>query len=335
MTLRTVPSSTTYFTVADSRYFLGAVALVNSLVLTDHEGTFVVVDTGLEPWQRERLSGVATVSDVRWPPGLPPAFFKAHIAPQIPGDVIVYLDSDMIVTDSLADVVSLAAAGRFCAAPDNQSHRYFPEWRELLGLAHALRRQTYVNAGFFALAPGRWPRFFERWQAVCDAVIRVAPPMHTMSFETALEDPSAFHDQDALNALLMSEVSEDALALINSGRVAATDELPSVVCVDPRTLTCTLDGRRTLILHYLNAPKPWVPSGWITTSNNAYVRLLERLLAADDVPIQVGKDELPVWLRSTGIRRGALFAGIRGVRAASHAVPASLRSRLRAALSRR
>jgi hypothetical protein len=327
--------STTYFTIADSRYFLGAAALVNSLVLTGNEGTIVVVDSGLEPWQRERLARVVSVSDATWPTGLPPAFFKAHIAPQIHDDVVVYLDSDMIVTDSLDEVVSLSAAGRFCAAPDNQPARYFEEWKELLSLSQPLRRQTYVNAGFFALAPARWPGFFERWQVVCDALIASAPPMHTMSLEAALEDPAGFHDQDALNALLMSEVPEDALALIDGGRVAASAEMPVVECVDATTLDCRLSGRRTLLLHYLTAPKPWQPSGWITTSDNAYVRLLARLLHADDVAVPFGSKELPLWLSSTGVRRSVLYAGIRGVRAASHAVPGSLRSRVRAALSRR
>lgn len=327
--------TTTYFTIADSRYFLGAAALVNSLLLTGHKETLVVVDTGFEPWQRERLASVATVTDASLPSGLPPAFFKAHIAPQIDGEVVVYLDSDMIVTDSLGDVVSLAAAGRFCAAPDNQPGRFFPEWQELLSLPLPLRRQTYVNAGFFGLAPDRWPGFFERWQVVCDAVIAAAPPMHTMKFEAALEDPAAFHDQDALNALLMSELPEDALALINGNRVAASAEMPAVECVDPESLDCRLAGRRTLILHYPNAPKPWQPSGWITTSNNAYVRLLARLLHADDVAVRIESHELPVWLRSAGIRRSVLFAGVRGVRAASHAFPRAFRSRVRAALSRR
>ena len=68
--MTSVPTpSTTYFTIADSSYFLGAAALVNSLLLTGHEEKIVVVDAGLEQWQQERLASVATVSEASWPEG--------------------------------------------------------------------------------------------------------------------------------------------------------------------------------------------------------------------------------------------------------------------------
>jgi hypothetical protein len=326
----------TYFTLSDANYFLGAVALINSLALTGNSGRVVVVDTGLEGWQRERLdaAGVSLIP-LQAPAGLPAAFYKAYMGPLIDGEVVVYVDSDIIVTDSLESVVSLAASGRVCAAPDGQPQRFFPAWADLMPLERPLRHQTYINAGLLAIAPEWLPHFFERWQELCSAILEFAPPMHTMSFEDALGAPVAWHDQDALNAMLMSELAPGVVAMIEPERVAASAEMAGVVCVDETTLECRFAGVRLLLLHYLNGPKPWQSSGWITTSNNAYVNLLSRLLGRDDVRVKIEDHEMPPWLSSTGLRRSVIFAGIRGFRASSHALPTGIRSRLRFTLSRR
>ena len=158
--------------------------------------------------------------------------------------------------------------------------------------------------------------------------------MYELSPDLVQHNPRAYHDQDALNAMLMSELPAEALAPIDGERVAASAEMPRVRCVDPATLDCRLGQHRTLILHYITSPKPWQRSGWITTSNDAYVRLLARLLGAGDVPVSINDGELPVWLRGgDGVRRAALIAGFRSVRAISHAFPAPVRRRVRTFLS--
>ena len=103
--------SVTYFTIADSNYFLGAAALINSLELTGNHGSVVVVDAGLEPWQRERLSVAATVISLDAPAGLIPIYYKSYMGSSIEGDVLVYIDSDIIVTDSLAGVIVACCGG--------------------------------------------------------------------------------------------------------------------------------------------------------------------------------------------------------------------------------
>ena len=45
----------TYFTVSTHRFFLGTVALLNSLRLTGNAGELVVLDAGLTPDERELL----------------------------------------------------------------------------------------------------------------------------------------------------------------------------------------------------------------------------------------------------------------------------------------
>jgi hypothetical protein len=54
----TLPAEVTHYTVSDHRYFLGTVALLNSLSLTGTVGELVVLDAGLRPKQRNDLVGM-------------------------------------------------------------------------------------------------------------------------------------------------------------------------------------------------------------------------------------------------------------------------------------
>jgi hypothetical protein len=56
-----VPTDSTYYTIANSPFFPGLVALLNSLGLTGNRGELVVLDRGLEEEQRELLAPHATV----------------------------------------------------------------------------------------------------------------------------------------------------------------------------------------------------------------------------------------------------------------------------------
>ena len=51
----------TYYTITDEPFFVGTVALLNSLRLTGHEGEFVALDCGLTPTQQRRLAQHARV----------------------------------------------------------------------------------------------------------------------------------------------------------------------------------------------------------------------------------------------------------------------------------
>src|SRR4029453_18470769 len=135
-------------------YFLGAAALINSLELTGNRGNVVVVDSGLEPWQRDRLTAAATVIPLDAGAGFAP-YYKSHVGASIEGKVVVFIDSDIIVTDSLDGVLALASSGRICAVADGHSERFFSEWADFFPLARVLRRQVYVNSGFLALSPAR------------------------------------------------------------------------------------------------------------------------------------------------------------------------------------
>jgi hypothetical protein len=76
---------------------------------------------------------------------------------------VVLLDSDMIVTSSLDDLITPAAAGRIAVHPDHEitRERQFPEWASTFELEAPLRPQRYVNAApvaFLARSLAEIPR---------------------------------------------------------------------------------------------------------------------------------------------------------------------------------
>ena len=57
----TAQHDVTYYTVSNDPFFLGTVALFNSLHVTGNTGTFVVLDAGLTAAQRELLAPHADI----------------------------------------------------------------------------------------------------------------------------------------------------------------------------------------------------------------------------------------------------------------------------------
>ena len=315
----------TFYTIADAGFFPGLVALLNSLRLTGNSGELVALDRGLTPPQRALLDGHVTLVELPEALAGRPMLLKAY--PHLLGasGTIVLVDSDMIVTRPLADIVSRAQAGRICAFPDHRSHRerWFAEWEEELELRAPLRQHTYLNAGFLALSTEHWPELLGRWWELCD---RVPRDQHFGRFE----QPFWAGDQDVLNAILASEVPEEALAELPGHEEAYPDDLLEVEVVDERTLRCELQGRPTAILHYALGPKAWDRRALVRLRDDAYVRLLPRLLFGDDIALRLEPKSVPLWLRpgrsARVLVRGADLAH-GGVRRAVHALPRPIRER--------
>jgi len=290
----------TFYTVATAGYFPGLVALLNSLRLTGHDQNLVVLDDGLTPDQRERLAPHATLvelSDLKL--GLPPLKKVFPELLQVSGTVVL-IDSDMIVTASLEPQLSAAAAGKLVLFPDHEStrERWFGDWEQRFALSGPPRRQTYLNAGFVAFASERWPGLLTRWREACELIPleRVAVSAGLLPRVTVMErEPYWAADQDALNAILMAEVPQEALAVQLVG--LEPDWLEEVDVVDGRTLECRYRGGTPSILHFSLGPKPWQRGGWRRASHNAYIELLPRVLLGADVTLRLWPDELPFWLR--------------------------------------
>jgi hypothetical protein len=317
--------SATFYTVSDAPFFAGTVALVNSLRITRNGGDVVILDHGLAADQRKRLERHATVVTIDGRHAAGAYVYKAF--PHLLGarGLAVLIDSDMIVTRALDELLRAAADGRICVFADAIPHRerWFAEWHDVLELRAPLRRQMYFNSGFVALSIGHWPDFLARWWDLCARI----PPEEVFA---DVAQPFWAADQDALSALLASEIPFDAVEVLPEYAQAYPDEQLRAK-VDVRTLRCTLDGRPVAILHHSLGPKVWAPRGWIRLRLDAYVRLLPRLLFADDVPIRLRFDEVPFWLRPNVQGRVAartLDAAHGSLRRAVHASPDLIRRRL-------
>ena len=310
-----------FFTLADSGFFVGAVALLNSLRLTGHEQELVVLDCGLTADQRRILEGGGVTLVDTSDRESRAYFLKPYPAGLDPDGIVVIIDSDMAVTASLEPILARAAEGQVCIFPDHPTdlRRWFEEWHELFQLRAPLRRDTYMNAGFIALSTEKWQWFLQRWSDLCARL-----PGQTVE----LGNPPALaqRDQDALNALLMSEVPREAIDLLPSYEL----DLRRIAVEDPESLLCVADGRRQPILHLALTPKVWQPGGWKRVGmNTAYVRLLPRLLFSSDVAVRLDPEDVPLWVRpglvpSAVVRTISPYARFRTVPARARRAPRRL-----------
>jgi hypothetical protein len=319
-----VPTVPTYYTIANAPFFPGLVALLNSLRLSGNTGELVVLDRGLDDGQRARLEPHARVVQLPEEATPHPAMLKPFAQAFDPRGVVVMVDSDMLVVRSLDPVATRAEAGSVCLFRDPIGDRWFAEWAEILPLRSPLRREPYQNAGFVAFSVDRHPGLLARWWELCAHVPN--SQLYT--------DPSApfwAADQDALNALLSSELPTDAVEELPVEGEAYPEQLLRVRVLDERSLACELDGEPVTILHHSLGPKVWQRHGWLRLRNDAYVRLLPRLLFGDDVPLRLEPHEVPYRLRSgagPNAARAALDGVHGGIRGAAHATPAPLYRRL-------
>jgi hypothetical protein len=237
---------------------------------------------------------------------------------------VVLIDSDIVVTGPLDAALDLARDGRIVAAPawtEAARNRWFAEWEPTLGLRAPLRREEWFHNGFVVLDVDRWPDLLERWWELNERV----------PAEQAFLDNQPFNapDADTLNALLMSEISRDALALVPAGYEAFGGH---VAIEDVHSLRCTLNGAPTRLLHYPDSPKPWQPRGWLRAGATAYAEAMRRLLFAHDVPLQLRPADVPVWLRP-GLRGRSALAGLalanRAIGSLSSHLPEARRNSLR------
>jgi len=282
--------SARFYTVADERYFLGAVGLVNSLRLVGHGEPIHLLDIGLTGEQRALLEPEVTL--VEGPPSTPP-WLQMSVAPLAhPDDVMVLIDADMVVTRSLGEVIDQARAGEVIAV-EHGSDRHRPEWGEVLSLGE-VRRQPYVCSGL--LVTGREPGV-EVLELMEELAGRVE--IERTWFGRREDDyPLLFPDQDILNAILASRVDADRVVALDR-ELEPIPPFEGVEVVDEKTLCCRLpDGREPYLLHHY-AAKPWLEE----TPEGPYSLLLRRLLGGDDLAIEAPARMIPKRLRSGAFAR--------------------------------
>ena len=292
----------TYYSVANARFFPGAVALLNSLRLTGNEGELVFLDGGLSDEQRAKLEPHSRLEQAPAVTVSHPTLLKPFVHALHRGGVALLVDSDIIVAGSLAPLVEQAAPGKLCAYRDHpeQLERFFEEWSELFELRRPIRPRLYVNAGLVALGEPLAGWLLRRWWEATERLLDqplASDPAH----------PVWDLDQDTLNALLMSEVeSGDVVDLPDE--MAIPPAIYRARVVDPQGLSVALNGHAVRVLHYTAGPKPWDRRGWTRVRRDAYTELLPRLLFGDDVVLRLEHDDVPIWLRPTRTGERALSA---------------------------
>jgi hypothetical protein len=280
----------TFFTVADSRYWAGVVALVNSLRLVGHDEPVVVLDAGFTPKQRAILEPPAEVVPA---PAVRAPFLAKWLVPLArPGGVQVLLDADLVAVRSLAPLLEEAERGRVVAFVDRLATRSFDAWETLVG-APQRHAHPYVNSGFVALPSDLAQDVLERLR---DAQERVDLSLAGLLGRGSVSDAFFFADQDPLNAVLRAFVPPERLLALEH-RLAPTEPWDEVVVEDAATLRCvTPDGSQPYLVHVVG-PKPWLAN----VAPTAYETMLPRLLTGEDVAIRLRRSDLPFRVRWPGL----------------------------------
>ena len=307
--------TTIFFTVGDARYFPGVVGLVNSLRIVGHSEEIVVLDAGFTPVQRQALAATCTIAEFsnEARDAANPTYYKL-VAPRMRefarGDVFVVIDSDVVVTAPLDDLINRAVAGQLAAFPDPESDRWFADWQGIFGLTSPPRSETYICAGVVVFSPAQLPDLIAKWWARCQLIA------DQPTVAEGAEGPTSQADQDALNAILMSEYPAGTVYCEDIDRFPAAAELAklrdTVTLVDRSKLTCTFRGKSCIALHSAGAPKPWRTHHGIR--RNAYVVLLSDMLTRPGLAVTVPQGEVPFWLGKEPMGQAVLYAsGLRTV----------------------
>jgi hypothetical protein len=277
--------SAAFYCVADDRYFLGAVGLVNSLRLVGHDEPIRLLDCGLTDEQRALLESEVELVDA--PADAPPTLLKTIAPLAHRADPVVLIDTDLVVTRPLTELIERAGRGEVVGFR-NDVDRFVEEWGELLELGEVPRRPYLA----FALVCMDGP--------TADGVLRlVADRQQRIDFERSTWGrhdegyPLLYADQDVLNAVLASNVEADRIAALDA-RLAPVPPFTGLRISDERSLRCAYDdGVEPYVVHHFIV-KPWLEP----THHGVYSRLLRRLLVGDDVAIRVPEPDIPLRLRT-------------------------------------
>ena len=283
------------FTMGDAGYFLGIVALINSLRITGNNDPVTVLDLGMTPEQRTVLAPHCEFIEIDMVDGMKPWVLAPF--PQVvdPEGLIAIIDSDIIITASLDPFFEQAERAQVVVFPDPwYTDRQFDSWESDFGLGAPLRTgQAYANAGCIFFSTLAQPDFLRRWWECC---VKVAGTK-TMLDDGDEASPFAYGSQDALNALLMSEVSPTSIAYQPKHAERFLDlQRGGVEFQNLERLECMHEGELVSVLHRFMSNKPWQRSARRAVVRTAYLMGLRRCLVGPGLEIRVSRHELPPWL---------------------------------------
>lgn len=289
--------------------------MLNSVRLTGHDYPIVALDAGLDREQRRALEQHCEVVTLPATADLAPTLWKPFAATLCPSGVVVFLDGDMIVTRSIEPLVEQAERGEICAVLDPGPNRWMAEWQEIFELQSPLRREPYVNCGLLVFSTEKWPGLLQRWWRACrqipsERVVAGTNPLSRDRPRRAIRRwlggenpdmgkmPVGAGDQDAFNALLMSEIPAGAVTVGSPDCEAFVWDLRAVRVQDTASLNCEHKGQALTILHYNGDTKPWEWQSWNSMSmrDSPYISVFKRVTQSQDVPLRLLRRSVPVWL---------------------------------------
>ena len=275
-----------FYCVCDSRYFLGAVGMLNSLRVVGHAEPMYVLDCGLTPDQRELIAPHVTL--VAGPSDVPPYMLKTIAPLRHPSPITVLIDTDVIVTRPLTDLISTAAHGQVVGFRNN-SDRFFAEWGRLLDLGTP-RRRPYVSVSLVLLGGTLGSEVLR----LLDDRQRRVDFDHSLYGRNVSGYPFTYPEQDVLNAIIATRAEADPVVALDE-RGEAVPPFDGLSVVDAQRLRCSYDdGTEPYFLHHFMDRKPWLHA----TEPGIYSRLLSRLLVADDLQVRVPERAIPLRLRT-------------------------------------
>ena len=276
--------TTAFYCVSDSRYFLGAVGLINSLRLQGHAEPIHLLDCGLTADQRALIADEVVLVDA--PDDTPPYLLKTIAPLAHPAEVMVLIDVDMIATRNLGELIETAREGRVVAF-ENNVDRFVPEWGELLELGKA-RRRPYVSSSLVACGGRLGAEVLD----LLDDRQRRVDFDSTFYGSNAPGYPFLYPEQDVLNAILATRPDQSKLVAFEH-RLAPTQPFEGLSLASEATLACEYaDGARPFVLHHY-LEKPWLRPMY----HGIYSRLLSRLLLGPDVAVAVPAEAMPLRMR--------------------------------------
>jgi len=304
--------TTSVYTVANQKFFVGLLGMVDSLRVNGYRGAIVVVDTGLSSPQTAALSD--DVVFVAAPEGLPSHYMKVVGPLAHPDDVMVFIDADILCVRSIEEIVERARGGAIVAFEDigrvGYSDRLWRDWEDQLSLGE-LEPATYVNSGFLAMPRDAGVRFFDDLRVALERVDPMETYIHSPEGDVAR--PFVFADQDVVNAILGSTSFRSRRTILP---YAEAPHAPfRGVRVDGE-LGCVDDaGNRPYLLHHA-LQKPWLEA----LPSNPYTELLPRYvhhpgaLAVDDrlLPRFLRAGKLADATRAARSVRGHVRVRVRG-----------------------
>jgi len=285
------------YTVCDARYFPALVMLGTSIRHHAPGATLTVFDVGLDDAQRTWLADRARVVDGRADRRSTPTLHKAFAATLAPRGPILIIDADGLVVGDLTPLLERVRSRKIVAAVDPKADRRVDAWSTMFGLRAPMREQTYVGAGTVLLDADRHGELLQRWWDLCG----VASERYG-EWRSDPGQPLMHHDQDVLNALLMSEVPAGTVEHFTDDQMVASFFMPGLRLRDPERLAFSVRGRPApLVIQCLIRAKPFLPEGGRELYGSAYAVAARAVLTREARRAARGSavaaDRMVPWMR--------------------------------------